>query len=720
MAAPAPVIASAPPAAFDWHHPGKPDLTDPAVRAALPDDLRVALSDVKHPFIAATPCLSWRSVPGAAPTDPPVGKSIPQSEFDLMCTVGGFSSQWLRSEENILLLSHVPEYGAKMVEAWTRVGGLSLAEEYGTLRALTKAIRVAKLACVGDSRLVLIQDAFFEDERRPGSGAGAAAVRDWMYCFTGEMLTDAEGRETEALALLRRAVEPKRKSSGRDLPRDTYCRFLSSLKTLAGARSTFIGAQLGDLSTPNDEVAEYVADQWRQLVASGYPFDLSGKMAQKNLEVNAAESLVNGTEAEKGAAFKLMFGGLLKAHPLLSKCIVEDGGVQSASSLLGNFEQVAGMVLPGVTWSSAHCMQSVEHEMVKMRLQSLIDTWGDSPLEIISCLRAHLKQERAVASIALKSGGEGDDKAEVLSASGAMASRDPAYLETKKQMESSQNFLEGLDTMLQSGSKLWYAKAIRQLPNHRQITGGDVMESASKYVVEWNKYWPMAISRNRKGEVHPEVQGEEFDEEDVTHLLSGNWHLVRWIRLNQMMEKWMDNTFPDPDDSYCSFTTLHAVSLVLFKTMKLLRLAQDGESEDLATTCTGFMEHIKRLERRSRGLPRGSEAQEQAIQNVVHVLMSGLKEFGARWSKQWAKPVNYTESLISSFADESCFIMRKVDRLDKVADTIHELREVLPIVFHGGMWEKHNGKSQPSQRPNPPVGELLDQGEYSPGNLKPH
>ena len=168
---------------------------------------------------------------------------------------------------------------------------------------------------------------------------------------------------------------------------------------------------------------------------------------------------------------------------------------------------------------------------------------------------------------------------------------------------------------------------------------------------------------------------------------------------------------PDSQGSYSNFTTLHAVSGVIFKTMKLLKLANDGESEDVVTTCTGFLRMVQRLERRSRGLPEGSEARARATQNVVKVMMDGLKEFGARWAKQWATPVNYSEELLKSFADENCFIMRKVDRLDKVADTIFDLREVLPVMFEGGIWAGQSDDAKPKQRPNHPVGEPLGRGE---------
>ena len=59
----------------------------------------------------------------------------------------------------------------------------------------------------------------------------------------------------------------------------------------------------------------------------------------------------------------------------------------------------------------------------------------------------------------------------------------------------------------------------------------------------------------------------------------------------------------------------------MFKTMKLLKLAKDGESCDDPFTCSGFMDKIIKLERRSHSLPKGS----QAVQNVVDALNAGLK-----------------------------------------------------------------------------------------------
>ena len=97
---------------FDWHHLGTPDVTDAAVVAALPADLRVALSDTTHRLVAATPCLDLTDVPGPAAGDPAVGKSISQGRFDYLCLMAGIATPWFRARPNVLLLSHMPEHGS--------------------------------------------------------------------------------------------------------------------------------------------------------------------------------------------------------------------------------------------------------------------------------------------------------------------------------------------------------------------------------------------------------------------------------------------------------------------------------------------------------------------------------------------------------------------------------------------------------------------------------
>ena len=125
---------------FDWHHEGSPDLTDPAVVAALPVDLRVCLSDVGHRFAIATPCLQWKKIPGASPSGPPIAISLDQEDLDWLCMVGGLSTAWLRTKSIVLFLSHVPTHANGMFAAWVGPGGLDLDVTYRGRSSLLDAI----------------------------------------------------------------------------------------------------------------------------------------------------------------------------------------------------------------------------------------------------------------------------------------------------------------------------------------------------------------------------------------------------------------------------------------------------------------------------------------------------------------------------------------------------------------------------------------------------
>lgn len=87
------------------------------------------------------------------------------------------------------------------------------------------------------------------------------------------------------------------------------------------------------------------------------------------------------------------------------------------------------------------------------------------------------------------------------------------------------------------------------------------------------------------------------------------------------------------------------------------------------------------------------------------VLMRGLKEFGERWSKQWVKPVNYSEPLVQTFADTGCFVMRRFDKLDKVANQVYDFEDVMPgFVNMDMLGSATDQRAAPYQRPSQPLG----------------
>ena len=220
----------------------------------------------------------------------------------------------------------------------------SLSEKLACLKVVRRSLSdllsdiiLARQACGQDSRIQLEAAAFFEDDPRPLSGSGASASRNWMYQLTGAMVMGPDGN-VKSLAQLSLAVQPRRKSSGRDLAKDPYCRFLEAIKTIAAAKSAFIASALSDPATPSDEVAEYFADEWRKLAGSGFPFLLTGNMAQKNLELSGAQAWLNGTAAQKESIFKTMFSQLADGAPLVCKCIQDAEDSQDLLALLGNLD----------------------------------------------------------------------------------------------------------------------------------------------------------------------------------------------------------------------------------------------------------------------------------------------------------------------------------------------------------------------------------------------
>lgn len=93
----------------------------------------------------------------------------------------------------------------------------------------------------------------------------------------------------------------------------------------------------------------------------------------------------------------------------------------------------------------------------------------------------------------------------------------------------------------------------------------------------------MVVSRDESGQVSLDVQGKEFPEEQVELLLAGKWDEVTWVPLVQKLEFWTDDVLPGDSTFQGTFANLHGMKSLLFKTMKMLKLARNGESEDSST-----------------------------------------------------------------------------------------------------------------------------------------
>ena len=125
--------------------------------------------------------------------------------------------------------------------------------------------------------------------------------------------------------------------------------------------------------------------------------------------------------------------------------------------------------------------------------------------------------------------------------------------------------------------------------------------------------------------------------------MAGSWDPVDRVLVAQKRERWSDGVAPERGRHLVQYSTLLMVHDVIFKTMNMLHLARDGESGQDCTTCTstGSMNKIIKLQRGSRTVHIGILTTENAAANVTFVLLQEFKEFGARWSKQWNRPLKY-------------------------------------------------------------------------------
>ena len=131
----------------------------------------------------------------------------------------------------------------------------------------------------------------------------------------------------------------------------------------------------------------------------------------------------------------------------------------------------------------------------------------------------------------------------------------------------------------------------------------------------------------------------------------------------------------DSSAAYHKFATLTSVKDTVCKTMKILGLATSADSDGF--TATGFFDRIIALERRSRALPKGSAARQDAQEEFVELMLDGLDEFGERWVDQFKAPVNYLEPMLTSFSDGNCFIYNKLDTAENTTDKTYQFRNIL-------------------------------------------
>ena len=164
--------------------------------------------------------------------------------------------------------------------------------------------------------------------------------------------------------------------------------------------------------------------------------------------------------------------------------------------------------------------------------------------------------------------------------------------------------------------KTWSLRAVG-LGKLKKSSSVMEMESCSKFTDEWRKYWTIGLATHPSGTVMKVAQGVSQSEENTDALLDGNWgSRVNCIEILQGIELKCFEIEPSSKSSLYNFATLTAVKEILNKSMILLKLAK---SSDTGTyTSNGFMDRIISLERRSRALPKGSVARQNAREELVY------------------------------------------------------------------------------------------------------
>ena len=663
-------------------HTGAPDYSVAADVENLGADPPVHLTGVDHRLVLATGFAQWTDSPAAAGAAVSPGKCIPQSVLDSWCMAGGLPTTWLRSHAQILFLSVIPSKVSEFFKAHLLVGDLDLSREY-TEDTWLKALASSARACSADPRILLDDTFFFDCPPRPAAGAGSAggsgAVYNWMYQFSGELLVPAGTTNAIAAGLLMRASAPRNSSAERDGNTQNFRRLLNALKKIASSRSDYFKSAIEDASTPADEISEYIADTWRKMVDSGYPFKFGDRVSQRNMELDNASSLAFGTAAQKELTFREMLPMKIDASSIISKCVRGSSGSEQPSEILEAFEQLADICFPGSRWSTFSMVRALELELLE--LTHIIDGWsGDlSVPERMSVLRKQMKSSKALhrsKGVAAHAGdGEGDWGGE--SASCFTSTRAVDFLvtqaEIKHLLSAPTTFTQILDVLGNSKSKTWRAVGLGKLKKSSTVIE---IESCSKFTGEWRKYWTIGLATDSTGNVMKVAQGVSQSEENTEALLSGNWGSgVNWIEILEGIELKCYDIEPSSTSSLYNFATLTAVKEILNKSMALLKIAKSSDTGTYSSN--GFMDRIISLERRSRALPKGSVARQNAREELVQAFKDGLDEFGDRWVNQFKRPVNYMEPMLDTFSDANCFIFNTLDTLEDTADKVFQFRHVL-------------------------------------------
>jgi hypothetical protein len=728
---------------WDFEHEGSPDYDDVDDVAALGGDAPLKTQNPNHPLMISTPWANWEEIEGADPDVDPSTFTIGQSWWDLWC-LEGCTSQWLQGRTNALRYSVLPSAGGEVFEALVSVGGLELGYRVSSAQKFLSMIRAAAAESAKDDRINLRKEDFFKHQGNV-DGSRPVASHAFAYAITGASIIES-CEDCSCLGRLGFAVRPRLLSTDRNGAGNCYLKVLDAIRSLTGVRSDFFKEVVSKPTAVNAlEVAEMLVNTWQLLHNHSPNLYTGARPVSRAMEMELSARLAFGTDVQRGAAFTESFKSILEPHPRIRKVIGMSEGTMS--EVIGRFEHVAVLLVPGARWDTVACAAAVEVRLAEW--MPLVSSLGDlSGVEVIERLRK---------AVSLQPGGGGNGRgAEAgaieggkggVGASGQEALKLQTFLDAAVEITEildaeEPNVMALFDTLLDSGNKLLYMLATQQLTKK---TGNQVIQDCSPFMSEFSLYWAQCLGDGVE-EAEKRLQGKRVDGYGMESLLAGDWHLVPWVLICSDLARWVDGTKEGISENLHDFETLTRVQAVQISTFKMMRLdmhstgtgttnsssegseANSGASRSHASpgrrtgsqagsaqrvSYDSLFKRILRLQAKSGMMPAGSKPRLNHEHNVRSILCLMLKAAGQRWHRQFAGEVNYTAVLQTCFLTDSSYVLNELEKMEKVAGQLYEYKETLPALL--GSWEEPGsdvlvdlemeigaGKVADKTRPNPP------------------
>jgi hypothetical protein len=664
---------------------GSPDLSVPAQVAALAPDPRVIINRAAPAIRIATPCFEWEDGP-ALVAGGPVSSLVPLSALDLMAFAVARPSKWVKESENALILSVRPSWFLAAMKVLTSVGALDLSVPFKTIGPLLAELSRAAGECQDNPALALLETHCFLGQSRGNSGHAAGAAVRYVWNFAAEMVI--WDNDCSALGLLKWAVRPYLVRDGRDQAGSNLFRMMDALRRITGTRSDSLKEVVdGPTAESADEVADALASTWMLLARGASWIDFPLRVSRRTLELDLAARLIMGSSNARSAAFREIFPRLLRGAPLVELMVMVSDSPWSDGAMLSNWEQLASVVMPDMSWDSIASFEAVVGEIACM--QALIEGLALlSPVNRLTALRKHLKLVKSFDKTSKDdpSSDAGSAHDEGFSGTaGLMAVRKPSFLKAREEVRQlllvpDVSFMLVLEKLLQSGDKVFYMVAVRKFS---KASGFEEISGCSRFLPHFGKFWAMSVCSAPDGSIPSKIQGRSFAEKDVEALLSGEWHKVDWVKASQECDLWSENIPVDERAFIMDAGTLADVDRLISATLDLLSVEElpvPGVNPKVFSF-RALMNRLLQQAKRCRPFAVGSDLRMDQERNWVGAFTVMMKEAGERWVGQFLKPVDLAAPLLSDFLSSSSFLLNSLDRLTQMGDHMAEYTGVLPSLL---------------------------------------